>query len=213
MSEQQKQIPKLVASLVEHQGAFGSMSTDDRQWVIQNTKDAIGLFAEAVKNRITKEVKKILTLVAIVKVAAVEHFVAAEKFREGKTTDGVKIAWLGDNFKTNFLGKTEEGIKEAELKIHKLDQNLLDAPIMNELGDTAETTLAHLWELLKRQPKGEEGELLVNGWANIAYIRDGSGELWAVNSRWRAGSGGWHVEALSVTHPLRWYAGSQVVSR
>lgn len=158
-------------------------------------------------------VKKILTLVATVKVAAVEHFVAAEKFREGETTDGVKVAWLGNNFKTNFLGKTEEGVEEAELKLHKLNQDSLDAPIMNELGDTDETMLAHLWELLKQQPNGEEGKLLVNGWANVAYIRDVNDELWAVSACWDADRGGWDVEADSVTRPGRWDADSQVVSR
>jgi hypothetical protein len=49
MSEQQ--LNKLVASLVEHQRAFDSMPSDDRQWVIQNTKDAIALFTQAVRHR------------------------------------------------------------------------------------------------------------------------------------------------------------------
>ncbi len=51
MSEQQKQISKLAGALTEHQRHFGEMPIEDRQWVIQNTKDAIILFAEAVKNR------------------------------------------------------------------------------------------------------------------------------------------------------------------
>jgi hypothetical protein len=158
-------------------------------------------------------VKKILTLVTIFRHAAGGRFIAAEKFREGETTDSVKIVWLGDNFKTNFLGKIEEGVKAAELKIHKIGQDSLDAPIITELGDAAETLLADLWELLKRQPKGEEGALLANGWANIAYIRDVNGELWAVYARWFAAYGGWHVGARSVADPDRWSTGRQVVSR
>ena len=49
MSEQQ--ISKLAGSLVEHQRYFSEMPTEDRQWTIQHTKDAIALFVEVVKNR------------------------------------------------------------------------------------------------------------------------------------------------------------------
>lgn len=51
MSAQQKQVTKLAAALVEFSGEFGQMSIEDRQWAIKNTKTAIGLFADAVKNR------------------------------------------------------------------------------------------------------------------------------------------------------------------
>ena len=158
-------------------------------------------------------VRRVLTFVATFRHAAGGRFVAAENFREGETTDEVKIAWIGDNFKTNFLGKIEEGVTAEELKIHKLDQDSLDAPIIAELGDAAETLLADLWELLKKQPKGEGGKLLVNGYANIAYIRDMNGVLWAVNARWHAVHGGWRVEAYSVSYPDGWRAAHQVVSR
>lgn len=157
-------------------------------------------------------VKKILTLVTTVRIAAGGRFVVAEKFRIGET-DGVKIAWLGDNVKTNFLDKIEENVKAAELKIHRLEQDSLDAPIIAELGDVAETTLADFWELLKKQGLGQKGGLLTNGYANIAYIRDTNDGLWAVRARWRADDGGWSVEARSVADPDGWFAGNQVVSR
>lgn len=49
MTEQQ--IAKLVATLVEHQWGFTPLSKEDAQWVIQNTKDAIGLFNKAIRLR------------------------------------------------------------------------------------------------------------------------------------------------------------------
>jgi len=49
MTEQQ--ISKLAAALVEHQNAFAELSTEDGQWVIQKTKEAIRLFCEAVRKR------------------------------------------------------------------------------------------------------------------------------------------------------------------
>ncbi|MDD3531354.1 MAG: hypothetical protein PHV99_02070 [Candidatus Pacebacteria bacterium] len=210
MSEQQ--INTMASKLVEFQGHFSGMSTKDRQWVIQNTTEAIGLFAEAVKNRVVETAKKILSLVTTVKVSAVDRFIVAEKFRIGET-DGVKIGWVGQNFKDIFLGKTEEDVPEATLRIHQLEQASLDAPITGELGDTAKTFLANLWELLRRQGHGQEGKLLVNGYANIFYIRDANNGLWAVNASWHADNGYWDVEADSVTDPNGWRAGSQVVSR
>lgn len=158
-------------------------------------------------------VKKILTLVATVKDVAVESFVALDKFREGKTTDGVRVAWFGDNFKKNFLGKTEKSVAPTTLRIQKLEKNSPDAPILTDLGDTADTFLANLWELLKKQGSGQKGILLVNGYANIFYIRDVHNELWAVHASWDAGNDGWYVGADSVTSPGGWDAGCQVVSR
>ncbi len=52
MSEQQ--IAKLAGSITEHQSNLSAMSVEDRQWAIQNTTLAIGLFADAVKSRNVK---------------------------------------------------------------------------------------------------------------------------------------------------------------
>ncbi len=46
-----QQISLLSTRLVEFQNKFSSMSKEDRQWVIQNTSEAIKMFIEAVKNR------------------------------------------------------------------------------------------------------------------------------------------------------------------
>ncbi len=54
---EQRQISKLVAALTEHQHNFGVLSSEDRQWVIQNTQNAITLFTDVVKNRSVKMVK------------------------------------------------------------------------------------------------------------------------------------------------------------
>lgn len=157
---------------------------------------------------VVKAATKLLELVTTVETTGIKAFKAGGKFREGKTTDGVKIAWLSDNFKENFLGKTEQNVAQAAFRIQKLKKASLD-----ELGDTAEIFLAQLWELLKKQGNGQRGDLLVSGYANITYIRDSSGNLWAVCAHWRADHDGWHVNADSVTDPSLWYADNQVVSR
>jgi len=75
----------------------------------------------------------------------------------------------------------------------------------------AETTLFEMYQLLKKQASGGEGELLTNGYANIFYIKDMSGVLRAVSGNW--GDGGWRVYAIAVEDPGDWDAGYRVFSR
>ena len=157
--------------------------------------------------------QSLLEAITTAEVPSIASFVAKEKFRSGKEIDGVKIYWLGDNFKENFLNKKETDIAPATLRIQKLKNSSLDTPILAELGDKAETTMAHFWELLKQQGSGQKGNLLVNGYANIAYIRDENGVLWAVCAYWSSGRDGWDVVADAVECPDEWNADDQVVSR
>jgi hypothetical protein len=154
----------------------------------------------------------LLELVTTVQTAAVEAFSAKEKLAIG-TQDGVKIVWHGDNFKTHFLGKCELDVPARDLRVHKLRKKSLDAPIIAELGgqELVETHLATMFEMLKKQVQGQKGDLLVNGYANIFYIKDDVGVLWAVGADW--GGGGWSLDADSVTYPYAWSADGQVVSR
>lgn len=214
MSEQQ--IAKLASALVEHQRHFGGMSTDDRQWAIQNTEAAIGLFADAVKNRDNGkavEPKKLLEFVTTTSVAALERFNAAENFKVNTKKAAVRICYLGKNFKEHFGRKVEGTCEASEIRVHKLTESSLDVPIIAELGDKAEITLGQFFALLSKQGEGESGPLLTNEWANIAYIRDCGDVLWAVFARWNVAGGGWVVGARSVGHPFEWGAGYQVLSR
>jgi len=204
MSEQQKQISKLAGALTEHQHHFGAMSTDDRQWVIQNTVAAIALITEAVKNRAAKAVKKLLKFLRTISFPAIPKFVAAEKFREGETVDGIKVAQLGDNFKANFLTKVEESVPALEMREHELIARSRDPAIITELGGEGqvETFLAHFWEFLKTADQAH--------W-HVRYVRDTHGVLWAVYGYWLVD--GWDFVAFPLGDPFRWFAGCRVLSR
>lgn len=89
-------------------------------------------------------------------------FVAADYFKEGNTA-GVKFSDFGNNFVSTFLGKVEMAGGPITIVAHELTQNSLDAPIIAELGDRHKTTLKAFWELLKKQPQGEDGVLLTDG--------------------------------------------------
>ncbi|MEK7113990.1 MAG: hypothetical protein AAB850_00365 [Patescibacteria group bacterium] len=209
MSEQQ--IPQLAEAIVTHQRHLGNLSSDDAQWAIQNTVAAIGLFVDAVKNRTMTEVKKLLEFLFSFNAKAVEKFVAKEKFIEGKTTDGVSVSWLGENFKKNFLGKIERNVKAAELKVQKLLETATDLPqedepgIIPELVGKHRTFLAHFFQLLAHKQQTKDYSWLVG------YICDENGVLWTVGAYWFVD--GWVVGADSVVRPSRWSAGDQVLSR
>ncbi|MDO8473980.1 MAG: hypothetical protein Q7S62_00270 [bacterium] len=141
--------------------------------------------------------------------ATVEAFVAREKFVVGSAK--AKISWIGSNFEAWFLGRTEEPSVETTLCYAKLVKSSVDGPILVELGDKAETALAQIWALMDLQPNGEEGVLLINGWANIFYALDANGELRAVHVYWL--EGGWLVHAGPVSSPYRWSGEHRVFSR
>jgi len=217
MTEQQ--IPKLVASLVEHQNVFSQIPTEDAQWAIQNTVVAIGLFAEALANHVKQTTEKIaeklMVLVGTITVPA-----TTKKFRAGANfllkRDGGICSYFGDNFRRWFLegdGKAEDPITEQTLRYAKLCKASADGPIIAELGGEAkaETTLSEMFSLMENQKHGEDGVLLNNGYANIFYIKDQAGALRTVIVSWF--DDGWLVYACSVEYPSRWDGGFRVFSR
>ncbi len=160
-------------------------------------------------------VRSFLTLLTTVKLPAQDRFVARDHFKVDTSDKAkVKIAFIWDDFKNYFLNKVELGTPEVELALRTLNKGLLDKDIRAEIGEEKEeTTLSQFWAMLTEQGSGQDGYLLTNGYANILYIRDTEGTLWAVRACWSAESGGWGVDADSVQNPHGWGAGDQVVSR
>ncbi len=195
-------------SVVE--AAYNNAGLNDQE--AQRVNDTPGL-ADLIGNFIAEhrhEVPPILKQVAKgIKAAGSKRFVADQA-----SLKEANIGWTGGNFDQYFLGKVEENVKDAVLAVYRLEENALDAPIRKELGQgREEITLAHFFGLIKKQSKGQKGNLLVNGYANIAYLRDKNGTLWAVHCSWNSDRGCWRVEAYSVENPCRWGAGRRVFSR
>lgn len=159
--------------------------------------------------------ESLLALVGTVMVPATTgKFVAKDHFVVNTAADApVKIAWIGDDFKRWFSGKIEEPFAGGMLRYHTLRTSSVDAPIIQELGGEAkaETTLTEFYALLKQQRNGKDGVLLMNGYANVFYIRDARGVLRAVFANWY--DVGWDVNTNSVTYPHEWRDGSQFFSR
>lgn len=204
MADQQHQTSKLAGRITEFQHCFGAMSSEDRQWAIENPEEAIGLFASAVKNRTSEATPTLLTFLRPISLPAIPKFVAAEKYREGETVDGIKVGWLGGNFETHFLQKVEGPVPALNLREYELVKPSRDSAIITELGgeEKVETTLGQFWEFLKTADR--------TLW-HIRHIRDMSGILWAVSGNWDGG--GLNVEAVPLDSPDGWGDGGWFVSR
>lgn len=150
--------------------------------------------------------KPILRLIQTVQVTAVERFVTREHIKEAN------VGWMGNNFKAHFLDKQEDNVQAGELNVHRLEQASLDPPMMAELGEKATISLAHFFQLLTAQSQGQEGALLTDGSANIAYIRGKDGNVRAVRACWDSVGGYWRVYAVSVENRDGWNAGDRVLS-
>lgn len=157
--------------------------------------------------------EKLLEFVTSANLDALPRFVAADNFKED-ITGTVRIWSLGGNFKAKFLQRTEDATEPATINIRKLLKRSRDPAIRSELGSGHEMPLGQFFYLLAKQGNGEEaGSLLVNGWANVAYIPDDDGIVWAVYAYWYAGNGGWNVEVYSVEDPVGWLDGCRILSR
>lgn len=161
----------------------------------------------------SKQASPLKFLGSIVVPARIGQFVARDHFIVNTSKKAkMKISYFGDRFSDKFLGKIEEPIAESTLYYGKLLRKLVDTPIINELGGeaNAETTLSEMFGCMESQPSGEDGALLINGYANIFYIRDHNGVLWEVDCYWF--DGGWCVGADSIEDTYEWDIDNQIFS-
>ncbi|MDP3881014.1 MAG: hypothetical protein Q8Q32_02440 [bacterium] len=122
----------------------------------------------------------------------------------------LKIAFLSDHFRAAFSGK-EEQVTGEKPQAFSMPRTMTDSAIIADLGGVraTEISLSQVWEMLLRQPKGEEGLLLTNGVANIFYVRDAQGMMRAVRATWY--DVGWHVGAAGLDF-YHWRDGHHVFS-
>ncbi len=160
----------------------------------------------------------LLTSVATATIPALPEFDAKAFFTSGIfhwKQSKVKFWDFGENFKKKFFNMKCGPTQELKIQSSKLNRRSIDSPIIKALGnDTTriKLTISQFAWLLEQQPNGEEGFLLINGFANIFYIEDEDGTLWAVYGYWLAGIG-WRSNAYGFDHPLGWVGGRAVVSQ
>ncbi len=125
--------------------------------------------------------------------------------------------WLGSNFEQWVLPLIPETIEafQGTLTQTKLTKYMLDSEILTELGHPEPFTpgefAALIRDLLTKQPKGEEGTLLMNGYANVFYVQL-EGRVVAVRVLWSSDGRGWGLDAFGLDD-YRWFGGRCVLSR
>ncbi len=162
--------------------------------------------------RLAKIVLDKVTSVIIPKLPALD---VAKAFPKEWQESGLKCYWWS-NFEEHFGHHRERATKkDIKLVVHRLLKGLSNEAIVKALGGeaVAESFLGQMAYLIAFQPHGEEdGVLLVNGWANIFFIKDDNGELWAVYCAWISDDREWHLNAIPISDPVGWRAGRQVFS-
>lgn len=182
----------------------------DQLQLVTEHKNAFAVTKKKALSRFAR--LKILQFISRYKVVDNKKFVAADNFKIGNAV-GVKFWGFGSNFENHFLQKVENNVPAGFIKSYRLKQDSVDKPIQEELGECQETFLSDFFEQLKKQATGQSGRLAVDGSANIFYIRDVNGKVWAVSAYWIGAFSGWHVFAGSVGYACPWFAGSLVFAR
>lgn len=161
-----------------------------------------------------KSAKGLLGPATIVRVSGYDRFVVADNFKVDRSGNApVRIACVAGLYP--FPGLVEKNVASTELNIRECHKPSWCSDLIVELGSECEMTFSHLFELLKRQPSGEEGLLITTGHGNIVFIRNAAEIFFAVSAHWdRLGGGDWYIYARKVekeTWPFGVY--SRVISR
>ena len=122
----------------------------------------------------------------------------------------IQIYYVSCEFKEAFLDIVEKEVSADELLVWPLTQRIGHKDIFERYAPVQPTSFAHINELLKLQPNGEKGILLVNSSANIFYVDRKKGDCWTIWVRWWKGCG-WFIRTCPATAPFVWSVGDQVL--
>ncbi|MDH5665462.1 MAG: hypothetical protein OEY10_04110 [Nitrosopumilus sp.] len=131
--------------------------------------------------------------------------------------NGTTKLYLSDNFKNMFLNHVSETIDYAGGKLEKLKltKDRSDFQINEERGgiliQTIDDIAGQIIALTSKQPKGENGDLINNGYANIFYFLDDENRLFFVHVAWYAVFDAWFGRA-DVADAGTWVEGYVVLS-
>ena len=156
--------------------------------------------------------KKLMKFLASVGIGpSTESFDPKVMFAAGEH-DGTKF-WHGYNFKKYlFNPATPVGNTPAQnFTSHENKRNAYDSQIRAEIGESI-ITPDQLWvawkDLIFKQPKGQDGVLKNNGYANVWYVKCYDGFVRAVFCGWNADFGEWSLYCCELEDG-HWFDGQQ----
>ena len=132
-----------------------------------------------------------------------------------QTKDGL---YVGASFREFILSAASKvtSTPKATFTAFDLQEPMTDDEIKMELRDghvfeDASLFCAYFAEMFNRQKNGKEGNLLVNGYANIAYVRGVNKEVFTVHACRLVINHRWSVYAFQLDD-ASWRAGHRVLS-
>lgn len=163
---------------------------------------------------IQETVSRLLVLVKEVEQSAIAEFSPKDKFRvtpekDRKTAD-VIVGYVDPDLQVLLNSRGLEPARDAEiLRISRMVKAFKFAPVIEELGDKAATTFGRVWQMIEKQPHGEEGDLLVNGNANFFLIEGTDKVLYCL---WNPVDRYWHFRVYPFSSSREWRADLRWVS-
>lgn len=181
---------------------------DDLKRCREEKDNAWSLLAEERKHTL-----KYLKLVAEGIIVSVGSLTKDSFFSNGP----VKL-YFWDNFRSWILSAIPDSIPafSTTLSSFTLTRNMYDRDILTELGNPTPFTVSEFAAIMKgmlsKQPQGEPGDLLTDGYANIFYVKLDDGRVVAVLVHWYADYPEWNCYAHDFDND-RWSEGNQVFVR
>ncbi|NTW46116.1 MAG: hypothetical protein HGB18_03650 [Candidatus Moranbacteria bacterium] len=120
--------------------------------------------------------------------------------------------WVSPSFREKF-GSTFRKSRASDRKYvaSELKQSANDTVIRADLPGAHLSKLGDIARFIKVQRGGKKGILLNNGLANIFYVEDENGQVFAVNFRWNSAVRTWFVVVWKLGEHGDWNAGNQVL--
>lgn len=117
-----------------------------------------------------------------------EHFKITPGWK--RETANLVIHDISDNLVKFICDILEPGEAEAIIRVHELSEPTVDGPILAGLDKNFQVGFNRMFQILVRQGRGQDGDLLVNNGANIFYIK---GTDWSVVCGWTSVYDAWHI--------------------
>jgi len=180
------------------------------------------------RNLIPQMAEKIADLVAGTKTLALQFLAIAKEnisisisaFSKSLFTSSRSLEYyIWDNFQNWILNKASLIIPEFKgtLKTLKLTKNMHDPEILKEIGESnifsIDEVCAIFKALTERQPNGESGELLNNGYSNIIYVRLSDSTVVPADVHWDSDDRRCDLDAYSFDNGDAWSTANVVVVR
>jgi hypothetical protein len=153
-----------------------------------------------------------LRLTGEIEIPGVENFIPNEHFNYHGNPGNIRFGSLS-NFRKAFDYVNPLYYCPSVLSYSHLDFAASDVAIISELGGLAENeSICQIWQMLMKQPKGENGLLLTDyRTPNIFFVRNcedtPDGDCYTVSVRWDQG---WSLVPFRLGTGYLWPAGSRV---